>query len=66
VKLGLILREEHRLKVLENSVLRRIFVSKRDKVTEGWSKLHSEELNKLYFSPSIIRMIKSRGLKWTV
>jgi hypothetical protein len=56
---SLTLREEHRLRVLENRVLRRIFGSKRDKVIGGWRKLHNEELHNLYFCPSIIRMIKS-------
>jgi hypothetical protein len=50
--------------VFENSVLRRIFGPKRDEVTEGWRKLHNEELHKLYSSPSIIRMIKSRRMTW--
>jgi hypothetical protein len=49
--------EEHRLSVLENRVLRRIFGSKRDEVTGGWRKLHIEELHSLYSSPNIIRMI---------
>jgi hypothetical protein len=49
--------------VFENSVLRRIFGPKRDEVTEGWRKLHNEELHNLYSSPSIIRMIKSR-IRW--
>jgi hypothetical protein len=48
--------------VFENSVLRRIFGSKRDEVTGGWRKLHSEELHNLYSSPSIIRNIKSRRM----
>jgi hypothetical protein len=56
----LILREEHRLRVFENRVLRRIFGSKKDEVTGGWRKLHNEELRDLYSSPSIIRII-SRG-----
>jgi hypothetical protein len=60
----LILREEHRLRVFENRVLRRIFGPKRDEVTGGWRKLHNEGLRKLYFSPSIIRMIKSRRMRW--
>jgi hypothetical protein len=51
------LKEEHRLKVFENRVLRRIFGPKRDEVTREWRKLHNEELRDLY-SPSIIRMIK--------
>jgi hypothetical protein len=53
------LREEHRLRVFENRVLRRIFGPKRDEVTEEWKKLHNEELRDLYSSPSIIRIIKS-------
>jgi hypothetical protein len=57
------LREEHRLRVFENRVLRRIFVPKRDKVTRGWRKLHNEELHNLYPSPGVIRMIKSRRMK---
>jgi hypothetical protein len=54
------LREEHRLRVFENRVLRRIFGPKRDEVTGEWSKLHSEELHNLYSSPDIIRQVKSR------
>jgi hypothetical protein len=46
-------------------VPRRIFVPKRDKVTGEWRKLHNEELNDLYFSPSIVQVIKSRGMRWT-
>jgi hypothetical protein len=61
---SLILREEHRLRVLENRVLRRIFGPKRDEVTGGWRKLHNEELHNLYSSASIIRMIKSRRMSW--
>jgi hypothetical protein len=65
VKLGLyILREEHRLRVFENRVLRRIFGPTRDKVLGGSRGLHNEELHNLYSSPSIIRMIKSRRLTW--
>jgi hypothetical protein len=56
----LMLREEHRLRVFENRVLRRIFGSKRDEVTGEWSKLHNEELHNLYSSPDIIREVKSR------
>jgi hypothetical protein len=48
--------------VFENRVLRRIFGPKRDEVTGGWRKLHNEELHNLYFSPSIIRVIKSRRI----
>jgi hypothetical protein len=50
--------------VLENRVLRRIFEPKRDEVTGGWRKLHNEELHNLYSSPNIIRMIKSRRMRW--
>jgi hypothetical protein len=51
--------------MFENKVLRRIFVPKRDEVTGGCRKLHNEGLHNLYSSPSIIRMIKSRRMKWT-
>jgi hypothetical protein len=50
--------------VFENRVLRRIFGPKRDEVTGEWRKLHNEELRDLYFSPSIIRIIKSRRMRW--
>jgi hypothetical protein len=58
----LLLREEHRLRVLGNRVLRRIFGPKRDEVTGEWRKLHNEELHKMYPSPNIIRQIKSRRM----
>jgi hypothetical protein len=58
-----ILREKHRLRVFENRVLR-IFGPKRDEVTGGWRKLHNEELHNLYSPPSIVRMIKSRRMRW--
>jgi hypothetical protein len=58
------LREEHRLRVFENRMLRRIFGPKRDEVRGGWRKLHNEGLHNLYSSPSIIRMIKSRRMRW--
>jgi hypothetical protein len=61
---SLILREENRLMVFENRVLRGIFGPKRKEVREEWRKLHNEELNDLYCSPNIIRMIKSRRMKW--
>jgi hypothetical protein len=61
---SLTLREEHKLRVLENRVLRRIFWPKRDGVTEGWRKLYNEELHNLYSSLSMIRIIKSRTTRW--
>jgi hypothetical protein len=61
----LIKREEHRLRVLENRVLRRIFGPKRVEVTGDWRKLHNEKLHNLYSSPNIIGMIKSRRMRWT-
>jgi hypothetical protein len=61
---SLTLREEHRLRVFENRVLRRIFGPKRDEVTGEWRKLHNEELHILYSSPNIIRQIKSRRMRW--
>jgi hypothetical protein len=61
---SLTIREEHRLRVFQNRVLRRIFGPRRDEVTGDWRKLHNEELHNLYSSPSIIRMIKSRRMRW--
>ena len=55
---SLTLREERRLRVFENRVLRRVFGAKRDKVTGEWRKLHNEKLNNLYSSPNIVRVIK--------
>jgi len=60
---SLTLREERRLRVFENRVLR-IFGPKRDEVTGKWRKLHNEELNNMYFSPNIVRVIKSRRMRW--
>ena len=61
---SLILREERRLRVFENKVLRRIFVSKRDEKTREWRKLQNEELNDLYTSSNMVRVIKSRRMRW--
>jgi len=58
------LREERRLGVYENRVMRRIFGAKRDEVTGEWRKLHNEEINVLYGSPIIVRVIKSRRMRW--
>jgi hypothetical protein len=57
---SLALREEHRLRVFENRVLRRIFGPKRDEVTGEWKKLHNEELHDFYSSRCVITMLKSR------
>jgi len=65
VKRGLsTLREERRLMVFEKKVLKRILGSKRDEVTGEWRKLHNEELNNFYSSFNIIRVIKSRRMRW--
>jgi hypothetical protein len=60
---SLTVREKHRLRVFDK-VLSRIFGPKRDEVTGRWRKLHNEELCDLYSSPSIIRIIKSRKMRW--
>jgi hypothetical protein len=54
-----------RVRVFENRVLRRIFGPKRDEVTGGWKELHNEKLHNLYFSPNIIRIIKSRRMRFS-
>jgi len=57
--------EERKLRVFENMVLRRIFGPSRDEVTGEWRRLHNTELNDLYSSPNIVRVIKSRRMRWT-
>jgi hypothetical protein len=63
---SLTLREERRLRVFENRVLRRVFGAKRDEVTGECRKLHNEELNDLYSLPNIVRVVKSRRMRWTI
>jgi hypothetical protein len=58
------MREEHRLRVFENRVLRRIFGPRKNKVREEWRKLRNGELNDLYSSPNIVQTVKSRRMRW--
>jgi len=58
------LREERKLRVFQNMVLRRIFGPRRDEVTGEWRRLHNEELNDMYCSPNIVRVIKWRRMRW--
>jgi hypothetical protein len=58
------LREECRLRVFENKMLRRVFGAKRDEITGEWRKLHNEELKDLYSLPNIVRVVKSRRMRW--
>jgi hypothetical protein len=62
---SLALREKRRLRVFENRVLRRIFGTKREEVTGVWRKPHNEELHEPYSSPTIVRVIQSRRIRWT-
>ena len=61
---SLTLREERRLRVFENRVMRRVFGPKRDEVTEEWRKLHNEEVSDLYSLSNIVRVVKSRRMRW--
>jgi hypothetical protein len=61
---SLILKEEHKPRVFENRVLRRLFGQRRDGMAEGWINRHDDELHNLYSSPSKIRIIKSRRMRW--
>jgi hypothetical protein len=61
---SLTLKEESRLRVFENWVLRKVFWPRRDEVAGEWRKLHNEELNGLYSLPNIVRVVKSRRMRW--
>ena len=61
---SLTLREERRLRVFENTLLRRVYGPKRDEITKEWRKLHNEELSELYSLPNIVRVVKSRRMRW--
>jgi len=59
---SLTLRKEHRLRVIRNRVLRRVFRTKWEEVVLGWRRLHNEELHNMYASPCIMKVMKSRGM----
>ena len=61
---SLTLREERRLRVFGNRVLRRVFGPKKDEIIREWRKLHNEELSDLYSLPNIVRVVKSRRMRW--
>ena len=61
---SLTLREERRLRVFQNRVLRRVFGPKRDVVTGGWRNLYNKEISDVYSLPKIVRVVKSRGMRW--
>ena len=63
-KTSCVLRAERKLRVFENKVLKRIFGPRRDEVTGEWRRLYNEELNDLYCSPNIVRVIKWRRMRW--
>jgi hypothetical protein len=58
------MKEEHKLRVFDNMILKRLFGPKRDEVTREWRRLHNEETHNWYSSPDIIKQIKSGGMKW--
>jgi hypothetical protein len=58
------MKEEHKVRAFENRMLGKIFGPRRDEVTGQWRRLHNGELNNLYCSPNIIRVFKSRGMRW--
>jgi len=61
---SMILADEHKLRVFENKVLRKIYRKKRDEMTGEWRRLHNEELHGLYDLPNVVKIMKSRRLRW--